>query len=335
MAGSYFRQARVVIGLCDTVGTIPATPVGILIEKASYKPPGGARETVSDSVIRSDGNPPRAVKGLGFGAGTIRVPFTTQYWGLFAYLFLGGYSHAAYSSGASQGPYEHLSTIDVTVAPRVVWVEIGSTVSGKYDRFNSAIITSLSLGSVRKVSEQLFFDVELMGTGQYTLNQSSALDAAVTEYDLNIHSKVDSRVMIDGSAQPLITEFSYTIRREGIRLDGLDGNYYASGLDVGNYSIDCKMKGWRDASDTIRGLDNDAEHTVEFQTARTSGVYTDSGFWAGLDHDEVLIFNDDPEAVSDGNPVEYSVTVKPHAEGEVSAVEWTTRNAIEDYAAIL
>jgi len=320
-------QSQIVLGLQNTFNTMPATPVGFIIRKSRFTF-GNYNDLIADDELRADPNPAQQETGLNRVGASLVAPMTTEEFGMFCYLFLGGYS----VTGAAD-PYAHEFVIDAT-EPLIVWLECGDLKTTKYDLAEGLVISSISLGTINKSSNMMNVTIQFEASGKFTRNGAAPQDAAPTAYSVRKHTQAMHKILIDDTLTALITETSWTISRTITMLSVSDGTLYHTGFDYGDYSYDFTIQGFRAAADTIVGYDDGAEHGVEILSERPGSAT----HYVNIDHNETLIKNSEtPGEISGDPPVPQKVRVLPtyinHADG--SSILITVETEIADYVALM
>lgn len=314
--------AQLAVGKESAFNTV-ATAMNVL-PKTSFSIPS-PYELIQNDELRGDPNPVADEKGLQSGDGwSFECPMTSDSFGLLSYMFFGDYS-------VSGGPiYSHVNEISST-DPSSWTIEYGDTGVGKYDVYYGLYLNSIGL-SATKSSELMMASVGGVSSGKYLLGQAAAIDGSADQYSDRRHVMPTAIVKIDGSATAYITGIDLTISREIFPLRPLDGNLFAAGAVLGKYSFDCKLTGWRNAADDLYGLDDDAEHTVEFVSSRPGSATHD----VSVLFEEAYIYATESASVSGDGPVEFSVMVSPfYANGaSASSVVVAVDSDIADYSAV-
>jgi len=320
-------QSQVVIGLQNAFNTMPGTPKGFIIRKSRFTF-GNYDDLIADDELRADPNPAQQETGLNRCGASLVMPMTTEEFGIFCYLFLGGYSVTG-----SADPYAHVYVIDDS-EPFILWVECGDLKTGKYDLAEGLIVSSISVGTINKSSNMLNVTIQFEASGKFTRNGAAAQDVAPSSYSVRKHTQAMHQILVDDVLTTLITETTWTISRTITMLSVSDGTLYHTDFDYGDYSYDFTISGFRAAADTIVGYDDGAEHGVAIKTERPGSAT----HYVLIDHNETLIKNSEtPGEISGDPPVPQKVRVLPtyinHADG--SSIKITIETEIADYVALL
>jgi hypothetical protein len=297
------------------------------IPKASFSVPSPF-ELIESDEMTSDPNPTMNEKGLQAGDGwSFDAMVTADVFGLLAYWFFGAYAVAA--AGAA---YDHTSKISASTDPSSLSISIGDLGLTKYDIYYGLYLNSFGL-SISKTSDMLKVSVGGVSSGKYLLNQATDFDAAPDTYSDRRHVLPACTLSVDGSAAGYLTGVEWTVTREIFPLQPLDGNLYAAGAVLGDYSVACTLTGWRDAADTMFGLDDGAEHTVKINSPRPAASDSQD---IDIEMNECLIYATEGYSMSGDAPADFSVSVNPYKDdhADASAIKVTTTSDIADYSAL-
>jgi len=298
---------------------------GAIVPKASFTIPSSYERIQSDELV-ADPNPPQEAKGLYSGSGfQIVSPVTADSIGWLLYFFFGSYA----KSGAA-APFEHTFKVAGTLPPTGT-LEVGDTELTKYDQYNGLLPNSFGL-SISKTSDLLKATVGLAGSGLRVLNGAAPIDAAPDSFGDKRHVLPAVQLKVDTVLTSYLTGVDLTISRTFTPLLDLDGELYGSDFDLGDYAVDCVVRGWLDASNTLRDLDDDAEHVVEIISPRPG----DATRYLSVKFPECHIFDVESYNVGGDAPIEFSARIAPFYDdnADATSVLVTLENDIADYAAI-
>lgn len=320
-------KSRIGVSVESAVNTSKTTQVLNIIPIAGGSTIGWTEEGYQPDEIRADPNPPRTEEGLQRAEGTIVSAVENDMFGFMSYLFFGGYD------GTGGGPLptqvNHVFTIDTSI-PDTVEVECGEVEQSRFDLLSGQVVTGLEI-SAQKESSMLTATWSFSGTGKYTANATSSIDATATESTLPRHSRRNLCVEIDGSTTTLVTNLNISIQRAATRIEAMDSLAYAADIHQGRYEITLEVEGYWDQADTIRGLADGADHTLKLVSydpatpANTIEIY----------FPEVRFYHVSAPGIPDDMPAKISVQGKPYyldaAEG--SSVEITVNSTTVDNSA--
>jgi hypothetical protein len=236
---------RVVIGEESAFNSGNATPVGYSIPKASCSI-GWTEEFAASDELRDDPNPAIPIRGLWTVSGDLVQAVETDGVGRVAKYFL-----TKYTKTGTATPYTHEFKVSTTT-PTSIWMELGDTVEGRYDRFLGCLPTGLRVTATKR-AEVVKATWTIMGSGSKTLNTNASYDTSVDTYTALRHYLTDATLMIGDVTSALITDVDFTVQRTIEMPQVLDGNRYAASFAAGGYEVSGTITGLWDAADTLRG----------------------------------------------------------------------------------
>ena len=319
---------QVVIGKEPSYATADPTPVGHKLRVQSANGWDSLKQRIRSQVLTGNVNPTADDTGLQVvPTASLVMPVDTEEFAIMCYFFLGSYA----VSGSAGSGYTHTFKTHNTTLPPSAWIEIGDTTLDKFDMFYGCVPISLSFGRiVKNQASHLMATWTFSCSGFYERNNDDDEDSSPDTYSTAHHSMPKVAFKVDGAATALITEVNYTISRNVQLCHFLNGTLYADDVVYNRYDFDFTVAGYRDSSDTLKGYDDDAEHTFEIVSERPG----DATRYVSIDHDECYALSTEQGgAISEQGPQMVRMRVAPFYD-DVAAASSITVTIVNDTADI-
>lgn len=305
----------------------PATPVGhrLRVERVTCSM---KQAEIANNDLRSDPSPAQSEEGMQTVNLQVVTKVNADEFGLLCYFFFGTYSAAASSTAPCLNTFKIGSTL-----PPSCWVNVGDTAVGKYDVIKGCRINSISLGAVRKQDQYLTATIGFTCVGDWERNNASAEDASPATYNCRQHTMIGTSVEVATVETTLIDEISYGISRNATPYAPLNGDAFATDIDLGQYTFDFTMSGWRDAADTLYAYSDGTERVIEIISPQP-GAPT---YYVNFTHSECTVFASEEQGEVTNAPVPVKMRVRPYKDNhaDASAVKVLVASSVNDYSAIV
>ena len=240
--------ARLSVGVEDSFNAGAASPDGHTMPLISFS--GGLAQGMfpSDELL-SAASPGQPYYGANQCSGDLVMPVENLGLGFLLRRFL-----TTYTKAGAEAPYTHEFKIGAT-APGSLWLEVGDASLDKWDQYGGIRPVSLR-GQFSKTNGMARLTWGLLGSGKtIAMNTGTDYDASLTAYTSSLrHSGVDTTVKINGSAVADIETIDFTIERVAEAINCLDGNKYASAIELGQFKVSGTLTALWDSADTYRAV---------------------------------------------------------------------------------